>query len=280
MANTLMKNKQANRRKFMDHLFHTMEVGREYPDMASSRVGETIGLSKSQADAIARSLSDVGILQRRLEIAPFFNGSTAGRKYHWTLTTDIDTARSLLAELDNEESNTYHTKLSASMQEANARRSSATRVSVLPVEATITTHDDRPVIAVIGPDAPTSFAALADLRKDESFALVTAARQYAAREHTMEASIENLLRQAADLGISIDPMRLRDSVQLDQDDRLESVSLVLPYIDQLERRVSRQYETITAHADKLAKCADLERENKSLREQNSRLIAQRVALAN
>jgi hypothetical protein len=105
-----------------------------------------------------------------------------------------------------------------------------------------TDEKERPVAAIVGPDAPTlgeglrdTFVAMQANEKDESAAFVAAARQYSSRQDFVIAK----LREMEALGIQLDREKVLRGVKLQRDDELEGVVKVLPYIDQLEGRLKQ-----------------------------------------
>lgn len=281
MASQSIIDKQKYRRRVLDHLYETMNVGDEYADCSTTLVAKALGLTESRATQAVKDIGGIGIIERRISFRENIGGISGGRRAHWRLTIDYETAKSLLAELDREESERYDT----AMRTSSGRR----RIDIKPNQPVPPTEAyETPVIrhvngfaveAISGPDRPTMLEALRDLRKDESYALVEAARQYLGRERNLGSGIETLLAQASALGVKIDVESLRSAITIERDDRLESVSLVLPYIDLLERQVERLTTANVEYRSKLKAHDDLARENKSLRDQNTRLIAQRVAIA-
>lgn len=126
--------------------------------------------------------------------------------------------------------------------------------------------------AIAGPDAPQAFEVLRSERKDEGVALVEAARQYLGRQDTIRRAFQEMEKQ----GITVDWTRVDQVVSVEQDDRLESVANLLPYVTQLEKRVER-LSTDNAELRERNKGIDtLTMENRKLREQNQRLLADKV----
>lgn len=96
---------------------------------------------------------------------------------------------------------------------------SRNRGSSAPAEASILRH-------VSGPDVQESkFEVLRPLRKDESLAIVEAARQYLGRKQLKAQKLKEL----RDGGINVPD----NAIPLARDERLENVLLTLPYIDTL-----------------------------------------------
>lgn len=103
------------------------------------------------------------------------------------------------------------------------------------VVAIRTDEQDRPVEAVVGPDAPSPFEGLRALKRDEPAALVEAARQY---EHRQDFVLERLV-EIEKLGVTIDREKVMKAIKLDRDDELEGIVKVLPYVGELEARVNQ-----------------------------------------
>lgn len=121
----------------------------------------------------------------------------------------------------------------------NNRRLLSERAASVPINtetvAIRTDDEDRPVEAVVGPDAPSPFEALRELRKNEPGALVAAARQYA---HRQDFVLERLT-EIEQLGVKIDRDKIMKAIHLDRDDEFEGIVKVLPYIDELEARAKQ-----------------------------------------
>lgn len=275
MPNQQMVTKQANRRRILDHLYNTLEVGVEKGDVSSSRLSDELGLTRPVTDACIRDISDIGILNRRVEFRPNLNGVTGGRIAYWTLTVDHETARDLLRELDSQEDDHYH----RSMREAASSRAKNRETTAKIDAVVVRVADNEFVDAIARPEQISAFESLRELRKDEAFALVEAARQYIARDTTIDASVESLIAQAKSLGVTIDVDALRSSITVEYNERLEGVALALPYIERLERQVDRLTTANNEYRAKIKAHEDLARENRALKEQNTRLIAQRVVTA-
>jgi hypothetical protein len=98
-----------------------------------------------------------------------------------------------------------------------------------------TDAQDRPVEAVVGPDAPNPFAGLRALRKSEPAALVEAARQYNNRQDFVISRLVEMEK----LGVVIDREKVMKGIKLERDDELEGIVKVLPFIDELEAQVKQ-----------------------------------------
>lgn len=118
-------------------------------------------------------------------------------------------------------------------------------------------------VAISGPDPDVNpFEILRPLRKaDDAEALIKAAQQYSDRLNFMEKKLKEL----ADAGILVD----RSAVHVDKDERLETVSLLLPFINRLEN-------TVRALGEKAALVEKTTNENIKLKAQVERLVAERV----
>jgi hypothetical protein len=93
-----------------------------------------------------------------------------------------------------------------------------------------------PVGALIGPEPTNVMLPLKGLGPDAAGALVLAAKQYKGGETDETRQARKILLELHDLGIPA-PEELAQKAVAQKDDRLEAISLVLPYIDGLERRL-------------------------------------------
>lgn len=149
-----------------------------------------------------------------------------------------------------------------------------------------TDERERPVAAVVGPDAPTlgeglreTFVAMQTQEKDESAALVAAARQYSSRQDFVITK----LKEMEALGIQLDRTKVLQGVKLQRDDELEGIVKVLPYIDQLEVRLKQTDGWRQAMLDAKEQAKESAREVERLtgevrrqQEANRRLVEERV----
>lgn len=133
----------------------------------------------------------------------------------------------------------------------------------------LATKDDEEVRAIAGPEPESPFAVLRALRKDESGALVEAARQYANRAKLVDQKLGEL--EAA--GIHVD----RGAVKMDKDERLEAISLVLPHINSLENALHNFSEQNEGLRKKMADYDQMRRDYAVLKRRFERDVAAKVA---
>lgn len=143
----------------------------------------------------------------------------------------------------------------------------------------IATKPDEVTRAVAGPDAPKPLAALSSARKpDEAIALVAAARQYNRGDRIAE-QVTALQKAAETLGITIDPQVFAAGIKVEHDERLETVALLLPYIDSLESRIERMGRQLSESRDKVREAEQLANDNRRLRGRIEALISDKVVSA-
>jgi hypothetical protein len=120
-----------------------------------------------------------------------------------------------------------------------------------------------------------SFEGLAPLRKSEPRALVEATRQYLKKWDIANSHAAALV----DAGLADTIESVVYNLKLDHDPVMDVVAQVLPYIDELERRIvnlDRFQDTLKAKA---ARVDDLEIALRRTKEQNTRLISSRTEIA-
>lgn len=93
-----------------------------------------------------------------------------------------------------------------------------------------------PVGALIGPEPTNVMLPLKGLGPDAAGALVLAAKQYKGGETDETRQARKVLLELHDLGVPA-PEELAQKAVAQKDDRLEAITLVLPYIEGLERRL-------------------------------------------
>jgi len=138
-----------------------------------------------------------------------------------------------------------------------------------PLPVALATNDREEVRAIAGPEPESPFAVLRSLRKDESGALVEAARQYANRAKLVDQKLGEL--EAA--GIHID----RSAVKMDKDEVLESVALTLPYITSLESTLHNLSEQNEGLRKKMTDYDVIKRSYETLKRRFEKDVAAKVA---
>jgi hypothetical protein len=156
-----------------------------------------------------------------------------------------------------------------------ARRNPPTRRSAERVAVA----EDRlgfPVAAVAGPDRPEALrSSLVGSGPDAPAALVMAAKQYRSGVFNADAKkAADLVAQLEDIGVTV-PTELRQKAQPKKDERLEAIGLVLPFIEDLERRLVVATDSLRTQADYGTLRQTIDRQ----RQQIERLVAERTAEA-
>jgi hypothetical protein len=150
-----------------------------------------------------------------------------------------------------------------------------------PVEETVYVVEAAPVVVAPDPAHVTrtesikSFEGLAPLRKSEPLALVEATRQYLKKWDIADTHATALVAA----GLANSKEMIFASLKLDHDPVMDVVALVIPYIDELEKRIvnlDRFQDTLKAKA---ARVDDLEVALRRTKEQNTRLISSRTEVA-
>lgn len=128
--------------------------------------------------------------------------------------------------------------------------------------------EGKETVAVAGPERPSPFEALRPLRKNESKALVEAARQYKNKAVFLAQKIEELRAE----GFTVDASMF----SFKQDEYLETVAQILPYVDSLEAENGRVANYIDQLREKSAAFDTLKRNYDALKRINDERIARDV----
>lgn len=247
-------------------LYDLMEPGKE-EQIGSRSVSEALGIKQNQVDAAQRHFRQMGILSARLE----YPGG--GRISYWKL--EVSSKGRALDMLATE----HKRELLEGPWDANlAPKYRPRKVKEAPKEAPsdglalASDKSDDEVRAIAGPDAPSPFAVLAPLRKSESGALVAAAQQYRDR-HALLATKLKELREA---GINVD----EKAITLARDERLETIMLVLPYIEDLTSHDTKYEQLRTNYSELERNYNAVNRELGALRRWRDEVVAARVAAGN
>lgn len=277
-----------------DYLYATQKPGdpQEYTAIA---LGEELGLSHPVADSRAATLQELGILARVIHYGRLQPNGTykMGRFAMWNLLMEHGDARVAVTAWEEAfmagEVFLTHSVRSAKLKKKPTQKDQMPAVMVEAmrtgrspgeIEAELTvlaTNDKEDTKAIAGPDAPSPMAALAPLRKaDDATALIAAARQYATRTDTLADRIAALKTAAAELGIEIDEAAMMRGIHVVPDERLETVSLVLPVINTLESKVERLSAQVAELKAKAKMADDLAVDNRRLRTRVDTLISNNV----
>jgi len=134
--------------------------------------------------------------------------------------------------------------------------------------ATAPAAQGQETVAMVGPDRPSPFEALRPLRKDESRALIEAARQYRGKSVFLKTKITELRAE----GFVAD----ESMFSFERDAHLETIGLVLPYVESLEAENGRVATYVDQLRAKSRELEDLSQRYTALKRQNDRLVAERV----
>jgi hypothetical protein len=137
------------------------------------------------------------------------------------------------------------------------------------IEAVVVEVEPKPVTLT------RSLPDLSPLRKSEPKALVEATRQYLSRWQIANQHAQSLV----DAGLATDTQSILGMLKLDHREDFDTVALVLPYIDELERRITNMEKLHNSLRDKASRVDNLEVELRRTKEHNTRLISARAAEA-
>lgn len=279
-----MKITKAVQRKFdtqeriLGKLYDLFPVGEEQHKASIKALSTTMEESEGPMAMSLKTFNDLNILSRRTTYPGFQDQTT-----HLTLLVPIHEARELLAGWHTEIRDTPHPKPYPSGGKGESRLNAGGRKPKQPdldlsldlgqddkvALATKPASEGEELVAVAGPEKGDSpWEVLRPLRKDQSRALVEAARQYKNKSTFLRTKIEELRGE----GFHVEESMFR----FDIDERLEFVGLVLPYVDSLiaeNERVSRWIEQVRVLGHDKER---LERDNRALRLTNERLVRERV----
>lgn len=155
------------------------------------------------------------------------------------------------------------------------KRKGVTRRSAEKV-AVITDRHQEPVGAIVGPEPPKPLEVLKGSGSDAPAALVLAAKQYAKSggrtpDHD---KADEAIRALRELGVT-PPTDLLMKATVEHDDRLESIGLVLPYVEALERQVHGLAEQLRQMSD----YGELKQYKERHRKEHDAMVASNLAAA-
>lgn len=270
-----MKMKQAKRRVTLDRIYDVLDVGVE-ARMVTNEMFAAPQLSAHTVGDYVRTFEEAGILTRRCEWLASSDNYRFGKRWHWTLQKPHAEAVAILDRIDEQELEAADRNFKAAISTKVAKSKEVRFTDGSAVRVV----DGQPVEAISGPDAPSPFDVLRPYRRivSEPYALVEAARQYRDRGSKIDSRINALLEEAADLGLKVDEDALRAAiVPVAHDERLETIVLALPYIEQLEAATARLLGQVEGLKEQVAELNKARLEISALRSQNQRLIAKQVA---
>lgn len=268
-------------------IYRFLSTDHEARDMNAKRIGAIAGVG-SQADKYVRTFEDLGIIKRRMEYGTPKNGLSSGRHFHWTALVEEDEALLMLKKFqaarpsaikDNRENG----RRQEVATKAAAKKAASIAPSFVPTPVvTLATQDsEEETRAIAGPETGEHLgdlmsSAIRGLRKDESAALIEAARQYANRGQSLQTKLDELARLAAEVGVKFNVDIARTAISLDHDDRLEAIVPVLPYITRLEETVDRMGKQLVSQSGKVRDYDKAIADNRRLKERLEQLISARA----
>ncbi len=234
---------------------------------SDDEVAALIGITRSQVVVARHLLVGIDALEWR-------GGQGRAQNSWWKM---LKTGPELDAALDMEMERQMRGGLSPETEVAQqhaAKRSPVTRQSA-----------ERPAVqsdrlgfavgAVIGPDAPKPLVQPLTAAQNGPAALVFAAKQYrdGVRSGDQQKALA-LVKELNDMGISVPP-ELAAKAAPKKDARLDAIALVLPYVEDIERRLVRAEDALRQQADYGTLRQTVDRQ----KHQIERLVAQRVGEA-
>lgn len=262
-----------NEERLLAKLYDLMKVGETNEWMSIRKAVELFEMPEGTISNSLIVFDDLGILKREISWPDFQK-----QKVDWTLLVDRKEAEQRLA--------TWHEKVRMSptylkfpKHEVQPRSSTVAKREERQAEqpreerpqvavATKPATEGQELVASAGPEAESPFAALRSMRKDESKALIEAARQYANKGKFLEDKIEELRRE----GFEVAP----GALSIKRDERLEAVALAVPYVDALERENTRLLNQMNNGREAIRELEDLRTRYTRLKRSHDGLIAERT----
>lgn len=234
-------------------------------------IAQMVGMSDDRVAATRRLMLDMGVLKYRREPNGRARGGYIGM---WTLLKDD---AELFHAIDLEMERQMRGGLSSETQRRKAPKK--TRRLTRQSQERVAVQEDRlgfAVGAVAGPEPISPLrTSLKGSGPDAPAALVMAAKQYRhGRGDERVRKAQALVKELNDLGVSV-PADLAEAATVKKDSRLEAVALVLPYIEDLERRLVVAQDQLRAQAD----YGTLKQINDRQKHQIERLVAERTQAA-
>jgi hypothetical protein len=263
--------------EFLTKLYDKFEVGVPQEGMSIKKACEITGMSDGQIAAAIIVLDDLGVVGREMRYDEFQKMNVI-----WTLLVSRKEAWQTLQSWHQKvadspvnmrypkhQPRTRRTK--AQIEAEKNGRTAAPILSLMPEQVTVADEpatEGEELVAVAGPERESPFTALRGMRKDESKALVEAARQYANKGKFLEDKIAELRAEGFEVA--------EGALTIKRDERLEAVALAVPYVESLERlneRLLGQAESgRTAHRE----LEDLRNNYTRLQRTHERMLAEKA----
>lgn len=249
-------------------LYTVLPIGQERLTNAHEIVGKTDNATYTRVRDAVNLMKELGIIEVRLD----WSGG-GGKKAYWKLLVSQDEALSRMRDYRATSGTARPTRVVSKYEAQRAKRSSRLPVRA-DAPATASPEPTR-LVAEAGElpamDEPWR-AVLREARKDDGAALIEATRQYAGRREVLRTKLAEL----AEVGIVIP----EDAASFPVDDRLEALSLIMPFIEKQERWIDNLQRTVESQRSRIRdlneKVGPLEREVERLRRANTRTVAATV----
>lgn len=281
-------------------LWNTLDVGVEQLPYSADNLARVVADATGEdmrheliSGYIEKMIEDGSITRRGPVYGTRDNGLNQGRNYGWTLVVSLDEALARMAKRQERDAASWQVghhkgiKASADTRRGKPQPRKAKEV-VYDVPDTrphvaIATRDSEETRAIAGPDPESTLKVkLSEViratgRSDHASALVEAARQYANRGTSMKTQIDDLVKTAEGMGLTVDREALEKTLSFQPDERLETVALVLPYVDMLEAAVERGISNVKELNRKYADYDQIKRDLRHFREERDRRLVSGVA---
>ena len=259
----------APRLSVIDKLYDLMGEDVWFERARSERMAELADVSPALMNRIKSDLTKAGVINVRYTGEKSGKG---GRYADWLLTVPRDAAKQKATDYWNGKAEPKPRAEIAPAVQPEPATPTAPSFSADPRDVgyvTVAKSEREETRAIAGPDNGSAFEPLRPMRKSENTALAEAVRQYNSRT----SLVETKLRELEALGIHI----AASAVKLDKDPVMEAQSALLPYINELEHRCSIYEKTVASLQEQVKGGSELRTQVRSLKAQNERLIAEKVA---
>lgn len=218
----LQAENYAKEQKFLTDLYELMSVGVEQ-EMSVRLLHEITRADPARAHKVLLALQRANGYTMRFEWHDPNNATAPGKHAFWTLNIPYEDAKVILDKAQADDLLYQKTRYSRAM--SNRHKNNAQKGL-----------SNNGTAYAVGPDMPKGIGIKTfSPAAKEPKALVEAARQYGPKLSAAKQAYDLLTSS----GIDIDKKTFFDTMKVSTDDRLEIVSLVLPYIDQLEAQVKQ-----------------------------------------
>ena len=265
--------------KTLRKLYALLDYDKVHDGVNYSTLAKTIESPAWEMLNLKNTLNEIGILETTVTYNDIVDGKVLnGRRAHWRLTVPLEEAERQLTEWAAKGLSWEYEKRPGYVVKAPFARSKR-KASAEPVPeprneptVTIATTEKEETRAIAGPEPEKTFAALASLRKDEPTALVEAARQYANRHLAVEKEYQSLVT----MGLVVDKEKFLESISLPRDETLETISLVLPLVTQLQSKNESLLVQLNTAREKLRDYTEVKSNYERLQKRWNERVADKV----